>query len=179
MDTGIPNDSGQAALDPATVITDPFGQHDILFIGGGATVTLDGISLSGPGPGPYDSIDYGIFVGQGATLNLSNSTIADISDNPLSGDQNGVGIGVGRNYDNTAGSATLTNDTIFGYQKGGIVVDGPGSTANISDCTVTGIGPTPLIAQNGIQISRGAVATVSDNVISGNSYNGIYGGTIR
>ncbi len=47
-------------------------------------------------------------------------------------------------------------------------MDGLGSTADITRATVKGIGATPAIAQNGIQVSNGAMATVSHSTISGN-----------
>ena len=50
------------------------------------------------------------------------------------------------------------------------MVNGAGLSAEVENNTVTGIGPTTLIAANGIQISRGAVAAVSGNTIDGNSY---------
>jgi hypothetical protein len=56
------------------------------------------------------------------------------------------------------------------YQKNGITVNGAGSTARITNTTVTGRGATGVIAQNGIQVSRGAQATVSTSTIRDNSY---------
>src|SRR5207237_3276248 len=49
-------------------------------------------------------------------------------------------------------------------------VDNAGSYARIEDNTITGIGPTMVIAQNGIQISRGATADVRDNNVSDHAY---------
>ena len=46
-------------------------------------------------------------------------------------------------------------------------MDGAGSTATISNTTVTGIGATPEIAQNGIQVSNGAQSKISNSVITG------------
>jgi hypothetical protein len=40
----------------------------------------------------------------------------------------------------------------------------------VQDNTVTGLGPIGFIAQNGIQISRGASAVVTGNTVSGNWY---------
>jgi parallel beta-helix repeat protein len=55
---------------------------------------------------------------------------------------------------------------VSGYGKGGIVVDNTGSSATISGNTVSGMGATPAIAQNGIQISRGAIGAVSGNTVN-------------
>ena len=109
------------------------------------------------------------------------------ADSSLYGCQYGVGIMIGREYwptadfstdkvEDFAGSATITHTTVSGYQKGGIVIDGPKASALVSDSTVTGAGPYSalgeIIAQNGIQVSRGASAQVLDNTVSGNQYSG-------
>ena len=68
----------------------------------------------------------------------------------------GSRIRVGRLVLSTCGTATITNNMISDYQKTGIAVDGTGSAATITNNTITGAGPTTVIAQNGMQISRGA-----------------------
>ena len=143
----------------------------IVVINGPANVTLDKFTVQGPGNGT-GSIGYGIEVLGGASANITNDHVTHIRDNPLSGDQNGVAILVGRQSLGTTGSATISHDTIDDYQKGGIVVDNTGSSAEIDHSTITGVGPTNLIAQNGIQVSRGATATVTQNTITGNVYTG-------
>src|SRR5207248_3026944 len=57
---------------------------------------------------------------------------------------------------------------------GGIVVDGGFGPASavIDHNQIIGAGPTAVIAQNGIQISRGASAQITHNDVSGNSYTG-------
>ncbi len=42
--------------------------------------------------------------------------------------------------------------------------------ATVENNAVTGLGPVDFIAQNGIQISFGATATVRGNSVSGNNY---------
>ncbi|MFI5394004.1 MAG: right-handed parallel beta-helix repeat-containing protein [Candidatus Binatia bacterium] len=157
---------------PAVLAGDASGFMNIATItGGGVSAEISGFTVTGPGPGACGSINTGIFVRDGAIANIHDNTIANISDNPLSGCQNGQGIFVGRAAFSTTGTATITNNLITGYQKGGIVVDNTGSTATITGNTVTGVGATTQIAQNGIQVSRGAVATVSGNTVSGNLCN--------
>ena len=58
-----------------------------------------------------------------------------------------------------------------GYQKGGVVVDGAGSSATIGNAVVTGIGATTQLAQNGIQVGDGAGAQIFDSRVSGNECN--------
>ena len=49
-----------------------------------------------------------------------------------------------------------------------MTIDGKGSTAQLYEDTVTGIGQTTGIAQNGIQVSNGAQATITKTTVSGN-----------
>ncbi len=157
---------------PGVLVGDANGSMNVVTItGGSVNVELSGVTVSGPGPSGCGSINIGIFVRDGANANIHDNAISDIRDEPLSGCQNGQGVWVGRNLFSTTGTATITNNVITGYQKGGIVVDRTGSSATITGNTVTGVGATPSIAQNGIQVSRGAVASLSGNTISGNLCN--------
>ena len=163
---------------PSTLMSDPDGNQDIVLIDGATTVAnISGFTISGPGPSGCGSINYGIYVRGGATANISNNVVTNIRDNPLGGCQNGVAIRVGSKALGQTGKATITNNTISDYQKGGIVIDNTGSYADIEDNLVQGVGDTPLIAQNGIQISRGATATIANNTVSDNFWTGTYGGS--
>ena len=88
------------------------------------------------------------------------------------GCQGGVGVEAGFSPTDQVGHVTMTGDTIQSYQKNGITIDGPGSTGAISDVTVSGVGPTAAIAQNGIQFSLGATGSVTGSTITGNNYTG-------
>ncbi|TML88310.1 MAG: hypothetical protein E6G06_16450 [Actinobacteria bacterium] len=133
-----------------------------------ATVTMSGFKVSGPGPGTCNSLHYGIAVTGAATLNLSSSTVTKIRDEPLGGCQNGVGILAGRSANSTTGTLNATGVTVTDYQKGGIVFDNAGSGGSVTSSVVTGVGNTSAIAQNGVQVSGGATATLTGNTISGN-----------
>ena len=153
---------------PATLVPDTFGFSNVTDVTNGATVTISKVIISGPGPTNCGSIEAGIFVSGGATLKITKSTITDIRDNPAGGCQNGIGILVGRAKLSTTGHAEISDVTVTKYQKGGIVVDGAGSSASVKDNMVS-FGLSPLnIAANGIQVGRGAQATVSDNKVTGN-----------
>jgi hypothetical protein len=67
--------------------------------------------------------------------------------------------------------AIIDNNTITGYQKTGILVNGD-VAADVWANTITGFGPVNYIAQNGIQLGWGAMGSVYDNIISGNEYTG-------
>lgn len=106
-------------------------------------------------------------VNDGTAVTVEGASIHDIGDNPFNGSQHGVGI-----YFTNAGSGAIDGNTVAAYQKGGIVVNGTGTTASVTNNSVSGLGPVVFIAQNGIQVSRGAVATVRGNDISDNFYTG-------
>ena len=162
----------------------------IVRINGAQNVTLRHFTISGPGGGPCDSLRYGVRVDDGGSALITDNHITQIRDTPFSGCQNGVGVLIGRNLENTTGSGTVVHNLIDNYQKGGIVVDGvlqsdggggllvpapttpsPVSHAEVGWNEVDGIGPTAVIAQNGIQVSRDAIADVHHNVVKDNIYS--------
>jgi filamentous hemagglutinin family protein len=159
----------QTVIMPTSLTADASAMKSILTVGGGAATSVDvsGFTFKGPVP----ELNAGIFVRDGAYAYIHANKLVDMRESAvLSGNQRGVGIFVGRALLATSGRADIENNVITGYQKGGIVIDGPGSQATVIGNLVTGEGPTSVIAQNGIQISRGASATVSGNTISGNNY---------
>jgi hypothetical protein len=56
------------------------------------------------------------------------------------------------------------------YQKGGVLVDGAGSSAYIADNWIGTAGATDAAVPNGVQVSRGAAATILRNSVTGNVY---------
>lgn len=166
---------------PLTIVTNVVDEMAIVHVNGATGIRILSFSISGPGPGPCNSIHYGVWVENGGSAAIDDNHVVDIRDEdpvsldpPLSGCQNGVGIQVGRKYFDgpTVGTATITNNLIDRYQKNGMTIDNSGSSATVVDNRVIGAGATPAIAQNGIQISRGAYANVRDNEVSDNIYTG-------
>ena len=147
------------------------GNQDEVDICVNGAVSISGFTINGGFVEAYCNDNYyGIAVLGGATLTLSNSIIEGVGGPNPGGCQGGVGIQVGEATGPTtadAGHATLTSDTVETYQKNGITVDGGGSTATITGVTVVGAGIAP-IAQNGIQISDGAKATITGADVTGN-----------
>lgn len=146
----------------------------VTVLGQDVKAKITGFTVKGPctvkGP---ESFLAGILVKHGAYCEITGNKILDIRESEdLIGMQRGVGVFVGRQSWNTSGRAAIVNNIITGYQKGGIVVDNVGSEAGIVGNTITGRGQTSVTAQNGIQISRGAKATVTGNTIESNWYTG-------
>jgi parallel beta-helix repeat protein len=87
------------------------------------------------------------------------------------GCQDGLAIYAQAGYsDSVASTVTIENNSVHDYDKNGITVDGDQLTATVEANYVVGIGATPLIAQNGIQISDGAVGKVSTNTVTDDVY---------
>lgn len=166
--------SGNSVIDAPS---SPAQLGDLVEIVGKTTVvTMSGFIVSGPGPSGCASIQAGIRVRDAATLDLSFSRITDIRDvepstGSFSGCQNGEGIRVGsRGGVGGPGNATIDNVIVQDYQKNGITISGAGTTARVTNSTISGGGPTAVIAQNGVQISAGALGHVSNSVIRNHDY---------
>lgn len=160
--------------DAAALASGAQADQDGVAICGAISVTLQGIVVDAAWPGStcYDSL-YGILVGGGATLNFNDSEVVAAGAVPLNGCQGGVGIEAGNSTTTPVqvGHLNLLGSSVSGYQKNGVTVDGRGSTGAIINSTVTGIGPTAQIAQNGIQISDGATAQIAGSTVTGDECN--------
>jgi hypothetical protein len=99
--------------------------------------------------------------------NISFGSVYDIGNKPHDGSQHGIGVA----YRNGAGGR-VDHSQIYDYQKGGVLVNGVGTSVQVLDNVVRGLGPVPFIAQNGVQISRGATGNVNGNFIEDNEYTG-------
>ena len=155
----------------------------IVRVSSSQNVTIRGFEISGPGSNICNSLRYGVRVDTGGSANIIGNHIVDIRDLPpppnVSGCQNGVAILVGRTAESTTGSALIEGNVIERYQKNGPTVDNTGSFARITHNVIRGVGPTATIAQNGIQVSRGADAIVEHNWVADNTYTlaPAFGGT--
>jgi len=147
------------------------GVKAIVEVTGSQNVSIEDFTIQGPGGSICGSLRYGVRVDGGGSASITDNHITQIHDSPFGGCQNGVGILVGRNVEGQIGTAAISHNVIDDYQKGGIVVDNAGSSATIDHNTIVGVGPTALIGQNGIQISRGASAVASHNNVSANIYS--------
>ncbi len=116
----------------------------------------------------------------------STGTITDnvvrnqILDPAYEGCQNGLAI----NVESTTGTplVTISNNSVRNYDKNGITADGlgsgaPGPNVVVKGNTVIGIGATPAIAQNGIQIGFGATGSITGNYVADDIYSGAYWGS--
>ena len=149
----------------------PGQQTAIVFVTGAATIaTIQNLQIQGPGSSACGSIGYGVFAGGGANLALNNNHVLLVRDTspPLSGCQNGSAIRYGAPSTAQSASGSISSNIIDTYQKNGITLSNTGTVVTVTGNSVTGELPPPNTAQNGIQVSNGAVATVSNNIVSNN-----------
>jgi hypothetical protein len=149
-------------------------QIDEIAICTSGTVSISGITVEALIP--LETCQYGlnaIFVAGGGTLKSTSETIkgASTTVNAAKGCQHGIAVRVGSASKSETGHASIKGATISGYEKNGPTVSGPGSTMSISSSTITGEGPSPYIAQNGIEIAFGGQGNVKGTSISGNECN--------
>jgi hypothetical protein len=86
------------------------------------------------------------------------------------GCQDGLAIYAQSGYGTGTATVTIENNNVHDYDKNGITADGSGTTATITGNYVVGIGATPLIAQNGIQLSYGAGGKIMSNTVTDDVY---------
>jgi len=156
---------------PASLVSGIGGNLILLQIDTAANVEVSGITVAGPRifGGCSAQIFYGVYVAGGAILNLHDAAVTDIRlQNPaLAGCQDGIAIRAGSQALGQTATVTVNNSTITGYQKSAVIVDGTGSSGTITNNVITGLG-LDNTAENAIQISRSAAATISGNTITGN-----------
>jgi len=116
----------------------------------------------------HGALEYGVRAsGSGTAVTIAASHIHNIGDVPFNGVQRGVGV----RAENGA-SMSIDNSTIDLFQKNGTVFTGSGTTATITNSTVSGNGSISYIAQNGIQYSSGASGVARGNLVQNIDYTG-------
>lgn len=168
---------GATISPPAGTLAAP---EALVHIDGASRAQVRRFRIVGPGSGTADSLRWGVLVdGQHAKVaaRVTDNLIKDIRDSEAAANESGVGVQVGsfRGSVSRPGRATVLNNEITSYQKGGVVVNESGSFANVGTNVIRGLGlqtspVTPVPAQQGIQIGFDAAANVYNNTISENKY---------
>ena len=126
--------------------------------------SLNGINSCLPNP-------IGIYY-QNASGTVAYSAVRNIKQGPgFEGCQ--AGIGIFAQSDGSSGTANVlvAGNSVHDFQKTGIVGNESGTTLTAKSNVVTGVGPSPNTAQNGIQIGFGATGSISGNTVSNVSYS--------
>ncbi len=148
-----------------------------VLVEGGKTANINGFTVDGSNnqiAGCAPNL-VGVYYRNSSGI-LANVSVTNTALSPaLFGCQVGLGVYIESGY--TVPGISLVqvqNVSVTNFQKNGITADGPGTNVVINDNVVTGIGPTALIGQNGIQVSDGAVGSVSNNQVANIDYTGPY-----
>jgi VCBS repeat-containing protein len=136
-------------------------------------VTIQNLTVDGNGAGstvvPGNDF-HGIGI-HNSDVTVSGVTVKGVRDATLSGAQRGRAIFAGN--DTGTHTVNVTGSTVTDYQKNGIDMRGTGLTSNITNNVITGVGPTNVIAQNGIVFVGGSPNNVTGNTIKGHNYTGV------
>ncbi|MFO7609660.1 MAG: hypothetical protein R6X35_10770, partial [Candidatus Krumholzibacteriia bacterium] len=159
-----------APADMPLFFTTGADNYPIVFVDGATGTALSDLTIDGQGNG---ALNYR-FCGLG--LNNAGGTFADlrvtrVRNAPLSGTQDGIGLYVS-NSDAALRTVTFTDVAVDDIQKNATVFYGAGLTVNATRLACTGSGPlgVGLPAQNGIQVSGGAYALLTDCTIADYEY---------
>lgn len=124
--------------------------------------SVQGATFVQPDENAGSGVQYAVLV-EGASVNVRRSSV-DVVDSYA---RQFIGIG----YRDGA-TGTIADNTLTGFHRVGILVDGAGSSATVRGNAVTGVGEKSTgWAENGIQVSRGAGATVIDNRVENHWWN--------
>lgn len=150
-------------------------QYAIVDAQPGSTVNLSNLTIDGEAATNSFTDCSKDFVGvyyhdaKGAMTDVTVENI--VLSQALFGCQDGLGIYAASDPSTTT-QVTMSTVAVPNYDKNGITCDDSGTTCTISNSTVTGIGCTGLIAQNGIQGYDAASLTLTSDLITGNCYSG-------
>ncbi len=132
-----------------------------------ADVTLSGLTIDGLDLGPQNF--YGMHF-YNAAADVSNCQITNIT-NTASPSTSSIVSVLATHGEFGSTDLAMSNCEVPNFQKGGIVLMGPSTTGNLTGNTVNG-SINPNLAPNGIQISYGCTATLTDNVVTSVAYPG-------
>jgi hypothetical protein len=169
----IPNGYTFDGNEHTITAVDPAGGHFRGAILQNAGATANVVDLNLTASGLVDACDGGTDALAGVRLldasgSISNVDAVELNQGHASGCQEGDAFEF-RSSGTITRTVTVTGSSAVNYQKTGVLVSGA-VVATVSGNTVSGYGPSTVIAQNGIQVSFGASAVVERNTISNNDY---------
>ena len=167
-------------IDPSTLIADTDTdstepQDAVIDIPNATGVTLKNLDVDGQnaqgnftGCGTdFVGVYYHDSSGTMTGVQVTNIQLAQ----DLFGCQDGQAVYVASDVGDTS-SVAMTKLNVNAYDKNGVTCDDAGTTCTLGTSKITGIGATPLTAQNGFQGFNTASVTLSGDTIKGNSYTG-------
>ena len=164
--------AGGATLNTTTLYGQPAAAQILVSTPGGS-VNVENLIVDGTGFVPPDGGCQDEFLGiyyQNAGGTVSGNTTQYQQLPPdLQGCQDGEAIFAENQVAGTL-EIRINGNTVTNFDKNGITVSYAAANAQIENNIVTGVGPTDVIAQNGIQVGYGATGTISGNTVSGMIY---------
>lgn len=146
----------------------------VILVEAAANVLIDNLTVDGAMNGLTGCSPnlVGVFF-RNSTGSATNNTVRNIKLGAgLEGCQSGLGIFI------QTGSApgfnsvvTLMNNSVHDYQKNGITANEANTKLTARGNSVTGFGPNPNIAQNGIQVAFGATGLIETNSVINHIYS--------
>ena len=128
-----------------------------------SNITVDGSNNGITGCAPdLVGIKYALSSGTVNHVAVKNQALSA----SLNGCQSGEGI-IAETASSVSGSSvvTVSNSSVHGYQKNGIVGDGPNTKLTVTLNFVSGQGPTTGAAENGIEFINGVSGTIVGNIV--------------
>src|SRR5580704_11145973 len=143
-----------------------------VFVSGATNVSITGLTVDGINNGITECAPdlIGVYF-QNSSASLRHAAVRNFTlGAALNGCQSGTGVFV-ESGGGQASDVEIADCSINDYQKNGITANETGTTARIHNNVVTGIGPTPGAAQNGIQIGFSAGGAIREKVVANNVWS--------
>ncbi len=180
-DLTIVGTGGTVSIDPSTLPTadtdtdSSTSQYAIIDVTSMASATLRNLVVDGSNAQSQFTGCGQDFVGvyfHDASGVMKKDIVQNVELSPaLLACQDGLGVYVASDSGDHS-TVIMTGDTVNTYEKNGVTCDDAGTTCTIESSTVTGIGVTPAIAQNGIQAVDTAAVDLTGDTVSNNSDSG-------
>jgi Right handed beta helix region len=156
----------------ATSLATGAGIAAAVFVSGATNVSISGLTVDGINNGITECAPrlIGVYF-QNSSGNLRHAAVRNFK---LGASLNACQSGTGVFVESGAGQSSdveISDCSIHDYQKNGITANEAGTTARIRRNVVTGIGPTPGAAQNGIQIGFSAAGAIRENTVANNVWS--------
>jgi hypothetical protein len=143
-----------------------------VLVSGATNVSISGLTVDGINNGITECAPrlIGVYF-QNSSGSLRHAAVRNFTlGASLNACQSGTGVFVESGGGQTS-DVEIADCSIHDYQKNGITANEAGTTAKIHNNVVTGIGPTPGAAQNGIQIGFSAGGAIRENVVANNVWS--------
>ena len=158
----VANSTSLATANPIAAIVLVDGTNDVTL----TNLTVDGATN---GVNACSPTLIGIYY-RNASGTINSVAVRNIElGSSLFGCQSGLGV-FAQSGAGGKSKVDILNSSVHDYQKNGITANEIGTEVNVKGNAVSGIGSTPAIAQNGIQVAFGAKGTIESNAVINHIY---------